>query len=161
MKLPNCMIDFKLVQPFIFMLSSMGMLALLAVSISFSQPRILSDLSFCPPPPVGKETCVSELQFQISKRSMLCGQQQRSILSQLLTINILRDDRLLPPILSSSSFSPKLTKFEHPNTVNFFIFTRTLLASSSDSHKYLISLHFSILTSSTAPIRSITPLHTS
>ncbi|KAJ0483821.1 hypothetical protein HanIR_Chr13g0668921 [Helianthus annuus] len=109
----------------------------------------------------GQETCVSELQFLISKLSMLFGQQQRSMLSHSLTSKILRDDRRLLPKLSFSCFSPKLTKFEHLYTFSFFIFTRTLLASSSDSHKYLISLHFSILTFSTAPIRSITPLHTS
>ncbi|MFS7925308.1 hypothetical protein Hanom_Chr04g00283241 [Helianthus anomalus] len=184
MKLPNCMIDFKLVQSLIYMLSSMGMLALLIFSISLLHESILSDLSFCPPPPVaavgketcvselhllisklsmlfGQETCVSELQSSISKLSMLFGQQQRFMLAHQLTSKILRDDRRLLPKLSFSSFSPKLNKFEHPDTTSFLIFTSTLLASSSDSHKYLILSHLNILNSSTAPIRSITPLHTS
>ncbi|KAJ0478946.1 hypothetical protein HanHA300_Chr13g0505461 [Helianthus annuus] len=73
---------------------------------------------------------------------MLFGQEQRSI-------------------LSSSSFSPKLTKFKQLDTTNFLIFTRTLLASSSDSHRYIISLHSSMLIFSTCPICSITPLQTS
>ncbi|MFS7925650.1 hypothetical protein Hanom_Chr04g00287581 [Helianthus anomalus] len=77
------------------------------------------------------------------------------------TSNTLRDDRRLLPKLIISSFSPKLTRFEQSFTSNFFKFTRTLLASASDSHKYLISLHSSMLISSTAPMCSITPLHTS
>ncbi|KAJ0557709.1 hypothetical protein HanIR_Chr07g0328251 [Helianthus annuus] len=51
---------------------------------------------------------------------------------------------------SSSSFSPKLTKFLQQYTCNFFKFTRTLLAFASDSHKYLISLQRNMLSSSTA-----------
>ncbi|KAJ0860644.1 hypothetical protein HanRHA438_Chr13g0625881 [Helianthus annuus] len=80
--------------------------------------------------------------------SMLFGQHTCSILSHDVIYNFLRDDRRLLPILSSSSsFSPK--------------FTRTLLASASDSHRYLISSQSSMLSSSTAPKFSMTPLHTS
>ncbi|MFS7926265.1 hypothetical protein Hanom_Chr04g00295071 [Helianthus anomalus] len=60
----------------------------------------------------------------------------------------------------SSSFSPKLTKLSHSNTSNFLSFTRILLASASDFTRYLISLQFLMLNSSTAPRDSITPPHT-
>ncbi|MFS7925402.1 hypothetical protein Hanom_Chr04g00284481 [Helianthus anomalus] len=95
------------------------------------------------------------------KLSMLFGQHKRSILSECI-YSILRDDRrLLPMLSSSSSFSPKLTNFLHPTTFNFFKFTKTLLASASDSHRYLISSQSCMLSSSDAPKFSITPLHTS
>ncbi|KAJ0860667.1 hypothetical protein HanRHA438_Chr13g0626111 [Helianthus annuus] len=93
---------------------------------------------------------------------MLFGQHKRSILSQFCTFKILRDDRRLLPILSSSSsFSPKLTKILHPDTFSSFKFTRTLLASAFDSHRYLISSQFCMHSSSTAPKFTMTPLHTS
>ncbi|KAJ0483793.1 hypothetical protein HanIR_Chr13g0668601 [Helianthus annuus] len=96
------------------------------------------------------------------KLSMLFGQHKRSILSQNSISNFLRGDkRSLPVLSSSSSFSPKLTKFLHPDTFNSFKFTRTLLASVFDSHRYLISLQCCMLSSSTAPRYSTTPLHTS
>ncbi|KAJ0717394.1 hypothetical protein HanPI659440_Chr13g0522971 [Helianthus annuus] len=93
---------------------------------------------------------------------MLFRQHTRSILSHDHISKILRDDRrLLPMLSSSSSFSPKLTKFLQSLTFNSFKFTRTLLASVFDSHKYLISSQCCMLSSSTAPRYSITPLHTS
>ncbi|KAJ0860745.1 hypothetical protein HanRHA438_Chr13g0626961 [Helianthus annuus] len=93
---------------------------------------------------------------------MLFGQHTRSILSQNSISNFLRGDkRSLPVLSSSSSFSPKLTNFLHPNTFNSFKFTRTLLASASDSHRYLISSQFCMHSSSTAPKFTMTPLHTS
>ncbi|MFS7925643.1 hypothetical protein Hanom_Chr04g00287471 [Helianthus anomalus] len=45
--------------------------------------------------------------------------------------------------------------------LNSFKFTRTLLASASDSHRYLIPSQFMIFTVSITPKFSITPLHTS
>ncbi|KAJ0483731.1 hypothetical protein HanIR_Chr13g0667941 [Helianthus annuus] len=93
---------------------------------------------------------------------MLFGQHKRSILSHDFISNFLRDDRrLLPMLSSSSSFSPKLTIFLHLDTSNSFKFVRTLLASASDSHRYLISSQSCMLSSSTAPKFAITPLHTS
>ncbi|KAJ0860761.1 hypothetical protein HanRHA438_Chr13g0627131 [Helianthus annuus] len=93
---------------------------------------------------------------------MLFGQHTRSILSHKSITNFLRDDRRSLPVLSSSSsFSPKLTNFSHPDTSNSFKFTRTLLASASDSHRYLISSQFCMHSSSTAPKFTMTPLHTS
>ncbi|MFS7956942.1 hypothetical protein Hanom_Chr07g00660591 [Helianthus anomalus] len=92
------------------------MLVLLIISMCMSAPNIVSDLRFCPPPPVlvalGKLTCLVELQSLITKLSMLFGQHKCSILSHDCISNFLRDDRRLIPMLSSSSsFSPKLTKF--------------------------------------------------
>ncbi|MFS7925361.1 hypothetical protein Hanom_Chr04g00283931 [Helianthus anomalus] len=93
---------------------------------------------------------------------MLFGQHTRSILSHECIFNILRDDRRLFPMLSSSSsFSPKLTNFLQYITFNSFKFVRTLLASASDSHRYLISSQCCIRSCSTAPKFSITSLHTS
>ncbi|KAJ0716983.1 hypothetical protein HanPI659440_Chr13g0518591 [Helianthus annuus] len=130
----------------------MGMLLLLfifcpphSLSNSFLQFHIVSDLSFsCPP--FGKETTVIELQSTTVNSSMPSGQLQRSIFLQSYTFNILRDVRMLLLQLSSS-FSD-------------LSFTRFLLASASDFTRYLISLHNSILNSSTAPRHSITPPHT-
>ncbi|KAJ0483782.1 hypothetical protein HanIR_Chr13g0668491 [Helianthus annuus] len=93
---------------------------------------------------------------------MLFGQHTHPILSHDCISNFLRDDRrLLPMLSSSSSFSPKLTNFLQYITFNSFKSTRTLLASASDSHRYLISSQSCMLSSSTAPRYSITPLHTS
>ncbi|KAJ0851476.1 hypothetical protein HanPSC8_Chr13g0592601 [Helianthus annuus] len=93
---------------------------------------------------------------------MLFGQHTRSILSHDCISNFLRDGRrLLPMLSSSSSFSSKLTRFLHLYTFSSFKFTRTLLASASDSHRYLISSQYFMLSFSTAPKFSITPLHTS
>ncbi|KAJ0851486.1 hypothetical protein HanPSC8_Chr13g0592701 [Helianthus annuus] len=93
---------------------------------------------------------------------MLFGQHKRSILSHDCIYNILRDDRrLLPMLSSSSSFSPKLTKFLQSHTLNSFKFTRTLLTSASDPHRYLISSQLTIFIVSITPKFSITPLHTS
>ncbi|PWA97530.1 transmembrane and coiled-coil domain-containing protein 4 [Artemisia annua] len=69
--------------------------------------------------------------------------------------------RMLLAIVLGSSFSPKFTNSSQNHTANFLKFTRTLLAFASDSHKYLISLHSPIVTSSTAPRCSMTSLHTS
>ncbi|KAJ0478527.1 hypothetical protein HanHA300_Chr13g0501041 [Helianthus annuus] len=91
---------------------------------------------------------------------MPSGQLQRSIFLQLYTFKILRDDRMLLLQLSSSSFSPKLTKLSHSNTSSFLSVTRILLASASDFTRYLISLQFLMLNSSTAPRDSVTPPHT-
>ncbi|KAM0009695.1 hypothetical protein Hdeb2414_s0086g00784221 [Helianthus debilis subsp. tardiflorus] len=93
---------------------------------------------------------------------MLFGQHKHSILSHDCIYKILRDDkRSLPVLSSSSSFSPKLTNFSHSYTHSSFKFTRTLLASASDSHRYLISSHFCMNSSSTATKFTMTPLHTS
>ncbi|KAJ0860689.1 hypothetical protein HanRHA438_Chr13g0626371 [Helianthus annuus] len=94
------------------------MLVLLIFSMCMSSPCIVSDLRFCPPPPVvvalGKETSLTEPHPSINKLSMLFGQHTRSILTHDCISNILRDDkRSLPVLSSSSSFSPKLTKFLH------------------------------------------------
>ncbi|KAJ0860758.1 hypothetical protein HanRHA438_Chr13g0627101 [Helianthus annuus] len=93
---------------------------------------------------------------------MLFGQHKRSILSHESIYNILRDDkRSLPVLSSSSSFSPKLTKFLQHHTFNSFKFTRTLLAFASDSHRYLISSQYCMHSSSTAQKFTMTDLHTS
>ncbi|KAJ0482864.1 hypothetical protein HanIR_Chr13g0658641 [Helianthus annuus] len=54
----------------------------------------------------------------------------------------------------------KRSNLSHSYTSNLLNFTRTLLATASDSHKYLISLHILIFNSSTAPRYFITPLQT-
>ncbi|MFS7926230.1 hypothetical protein Hanom_Chr04g00294611 [Helianthus anomalus] len=163
------MIDFRFGQSIIHTSSSMGMLLLLlffvfcppnSFSNRFLQFHILSDLSFSRPP-FGKDTTLIELQSHTSNSSMPSGQLQRSILLQLLTFNILRDvGRLLLLLSSTSSFSPILTKLSQRPIANFLSFTRILVASASDFTRYLISLHFHILNSSTPPRHSITPLHT-
>ncbi|KAJ0860339.1 hypothetical protein HanRHA438_Chr13g0622561 [Helianthus annuus] len=164
------MIDFRLGQLFIVTCSSIGMLLLLlfifcpphshSFSNRFLQPHILTNLSFsCPP--FGNETTLIELQPSTLNSSMPSGQLQRSIFLQLYTSNILRDVRRLLLQLSSSSFSPKLTKLPQPYTPNLLSFTRILLAAASDFTRYLISLQIRMLNSSTAPRYSITPPHTS
>ncbi|MFS7927605.1 hypothetical protein Hanom_Chr04g00311091 [Helianthus anomalus] len=54
----------------------------------------------------------------------------------------------------------KRSKLSHLYISNVLNFTRTLLATASDSHKYLISLHVHIFNSSTAPRYFIKPLQT-
>ncbi|KAJ0717047.1 hypothetical protein HanPI659440_Chr13g0519261 [Helianthus annuus] len=164
------MIDFRFGHTLIYTYSSMGMLLLLLLFIfcpphshsfsnSFLQLPILSLLSFsCPP--FGKDTTVIELQSHTLNSSMPSGQLQRSIFLQRDTSNILRDVRRLLLQLSSSSFSPILTKLSHSDTTNFLSFTRILVASASDFTTYLTSSHPSIFNSSTAPRDSITPPHT-
>ncbi|KAJ0860250.1 hypothetical protein HanRHA438_Chr13g0621631 [Helianthus annuus] len=89
------------------------------------------------------------------------GQLQRSIFLHSFTSNIVRDvRRLLLQLSSSSSFSPILTKLSQPYTPNVLSFTRILLASASDFNRYLISLQFDIINSSTPTRDSITPPHT-
>ncbi|KAJ0860301.1 hypothetical protein HanRHA438_Chr13g0622181 [Helianthus annuus] len=125
----------------------------------FLQFHILSLLSFsCPP--FGNETTLIELQLETSNSSMPSGQLQRSIFLHSFTSNILRDVRRLLLQLSSSSFSPILTKLSQLITTNVLSFTRILLASASNFTRYLISLQLTMLNSSTAPRYSITPLHT-
>ncbi|MFS7925324.1 hypothetical protein Hanom_Chr04g00283471 [Helianthus anomalus] len=112
------------------------MSVVLLISVCLLQRDKSRDLSFCPPVFVGKETRVTERQEPIHKLSMLSGQQQRSMFLQCQTSKILRDDkRLLTKLSSAFSFSPKLIKSEQLYTYNSFRFTRTLLASASDSHK--------------------------
>ncbi|KAJ0717087.1 hypothetical protein HanPI659440_Chr13g0519681 [Helianthus annuus] len=160
------MIDFRFGQSLINTYSSMGMLLLLFVfspphsfSNRFLQFHIVSDLSFsCPP--FGNDTTLIELQPETVNSSTPSGQLQRSIFLQLYTSNFLRDVRRLLLQLSSSSFSPILTKFSQCHTSSFLSFTRILLASASDFTRYLISLQLCMLNSSTAPRDSITPPHT-
>ncbi|KAF5775991.1 hypothetical protein HanXRQr2_Chr13g0618241 [Helianthus annuus] len=92
---------------------------------------------------------------------MLFGQHKRFMLLQESTYKLLRDNRVLLPKLSSSSFSSKLTKPEHNHNLNSFNLTRSLLASVSDSHKYFISSQLLIINPSTSLRYLITPLHTS
>ncbi|MFS7925570.1 hypothetical protein Hanom_Chr04g00286621 [Helianthus anomalus] len=92
---------------------------------------------------------------------MLFGQHKRFMLLQEFTYKLLRENRVLLPKLSSSSFSSKLTKPEQSHNLNSFNLTRSSLASVSDSHKYFILLHLQILNSSTSLRYPITPLHTS
>ncbi|KAL4567494.1 hypothetical protein LXL04_023079 [Taraxacum kok-saghyz] len=127
-----------------------------SVSNSFLQPHMVNDARFCPPP--GKDTDVTEAQPSILNDSMLFGQLQCSKLLHFHILKNLREVRLLPQL---SSFFPKRTKFEHLYKSNLLKFIRNLLAFVSDSHKYLISLQLLIVTSTTSPRYSITPLHCS
>ncbi|KAJ0860121.1 hypothetical protein HanRHA438_Chr13g0620291 [Helianthus annuus] len=89
---------------------------------------------------------------------MLPGQMQRSIFLQRHTSNIVRDDRKLL-LQFFTSFSPNLTILSQLSNFNFLNFTRNLLATASDSHKYRIALQSVMVNSSTALRCLITSLH--